>query len=361
MMAEQVVRIITTLRREFPGEVGIHTHDNMQRALANSIAATNAGAMWLDGTVTGMGRGAGNVKTEYLLLELNRLGVAKYNVLTFLDLVNRHFGPLQRQYGWGPNLYYYLSGDYHVHPTYVQQMLADSRYSSDDIVATLAFLRDREGYSFRPEELVQAQQSAVLPTVGTWSAAGWADGQDVLLVAAGEHAFKHREALTRFIRKLQLKVIALNLHAPVEQADIAAWAACHPERILMDIGRYAELARPLIAPMSALPEMVVARLPPEQRLDYGLEVYPETFVFGEYKCTIPRPLVAAYTLALATSAGARRIFLAGFDGFGAGDARQHEMADILSLYQSMPGACPLLAVTPSTYPVPQSSVYAPLQ
>jgi 4-hydroxy 2-oxovalerate aldolase len=333
----------------------------MQRALANSIAATKAGAMWLDGTVTGMGRGAGNVKTEYLLLELNRLGVAEYSVFTFLDLVNRYFEPLQRRYGWGPNLYYYLSGDYRVHPTYVQQMLADSRYSSDDIVATLGFLRDREGHSFRPEELVRAQHSTVSAAAGTWSAAGWAEGQDVLLVATGEHAYNHREALTRFIRNLQLRVVALNLHAPVEQADITAWAACHPERILMDIGRYAELERSLIAPISALPEAVIARLPPEQRLDYGLEVRPGTFVFSENTCTIPRPLVAAYALALATSAGARRIFLAGFDGFDAGDARQHEMAEVLTLYQSMPEACPLLAVTPSTYPVPQSSVYAPIK
>ena len=47
--------------------LGIHTHDNMNKALENSLSAYKFGAEWLDGTIQGMGRGPGNVKTEDLV------------------------------------------------------------------------------------------------------------------------------------------------------------------------------------------------------------------------------------------------------------------------------------------------------
>ena len=48
-------------------EFGIHAHDNCGLALKNSIRANKCGATWIDGTIQGMGRGAGNTKTEDLL------------------------------------------------------------------------------------------------------------------------------------------------------------------------------------------------------------------------------------------------------------------------------------------------------
>ena len=74
---------------------------------------------------------------------------------------------------------------------------------------------------------------------------------------------------------------------------------------------------------------------------------------------LPAALAAPYALAFATAAGARRILLAGFDGYGAGDSRQSEMVQILEAYQNLPNKVPLIAITPSTYPVQQSSIYAP--
>ena len=44
----------------------------MGKALENSIEAINNSVNWIDCTVTGMGRGPGNTKTEYLILELKR-------------------------------------------------------------------------------------------------------------------------------------------------------------------------------------------------------------------------------------------------------------------------------------------------
>ena len=58
-----------TSKKIWHGELGIHTHDNMDMALINTQVAIENGVTWADSTVTGMGRGPGNSKTEYLVLK----------------------------------------------------------------------------------------------------------------------------------------------------------------------------------------------------------------------------------------------------------------------------------------------------
>ena len=62
-------KIINIIKSGWKGEIGIHTHDNLGKALENSLAAVNEGIKWVDTTVSGMGRGPGNTKTEIAILE----------------------------------------------------------------------------------------------------------------------------------------------------------------------------------------------------------------------------------------------------------------------------------------------------
>lgn len=59
--------------------VGFHGHDNLGMANANSIAALNAGATLVDGTLDGIGRGAGNAETESLAGILHALGTDRFD------------------------------------------------------------------------------------------------------------------------------------------------------------------------------------------------------------------------------------------------------------------------------------------
>jgi 4-hydroxy 2-oxovalerate aldolase len=76
MIPEDVQRICKSLKQGWPGTLGIHTHNNKNLALINSITAVENGVTWCDSTITGMGRGAGNASTESLILEMSRLGLA---------------------------------------------------------------------------------------------------------------------------------------------------------------------------------------------------------------------------------------------------------------------------------------------
>jgi len=66
MSSNQISNIVETFRRHWHGALGIHTHNNLNNAVANSLSALDLGVTWLDSTVTGMGRGPGNAQTEQI-------------------------------------------------------------------------------------------------------------------------------------------------------------------------------------------------------------------------------------------------------------------------------------------------------
>lgn len=76
MLPDEVTEKIALLRAELPNnvEIGFHGHHNMGMAIANSLAAIEAGAARIDGSVAGLGAGAGNTPLEVLVAVLERMG-----------------------------------------------------------------------------------------------------------------------------------------------------------------------------------------------------------------------------------------------------------------------------------------------
>lgn len=355
----QTSAIVQIFRREWKGEMGIHTHDNMGNALANSMRAVHEGVTWIDGTVTGMGRGPGNVKTEYLAIQLAEHRVDKPVSMTQLSgIIDKYFKPMQDRCGWGTNTYYFLAGKYGIHPTYIQEMLADSRYTEEDLLAVIEYLKNAGGKKFSFKNLEAGRQFSAENSTGSWKASSALEGKTVMVVGPGPSARRHKMEIERFIRATKPFVIALNTQTAVAQELISLRAACHPIRLLADCEELQKLPQALVAPKALLPESVKSVLANKQIYDFGLSVSEEGFTFEDSNCHIPKSLVIAYVLALASSGKASQVLLAGFDGYGADDPRSIEMDRILNQYQATPGACPVLSITPTTYKVKKTSVYA---
>ncbi|MFV3383523.1 MULTISPECIES: 4-hydroxy-2-oxovalerate aldolase [Pseudomonas] len=77
MLPDEVSEKIAVLRQglEASTEVGFHGHHNLGMAIANSLAAIEAGAVRIDGSVAGLGAGAGNTPLEVFVAVLKRMGV----------------------------------------------------------------------------------------------------------------------------------------------------------------------------------------------------------------------------------------------------------------------------------------------
>ena len=101
------------LARDAGKEVGIHAHNNQQLAYANTIEAMLAGATWLDATIAGLGRGAGNCPLELLLGFLKN---PKFHLRPVLQCVQDLFVPLRKELDWGYSIPYMLTGQLNIHP-----------------------------------------------------------------------------------------------------------------------------------------------------------------------------------------------------------------------------------------------------
>lgn len=358
MNPDQAAQIISWLRSEWSGALGIHTHDNQGLALSNTLRSIDEGVTWVDATVTGMGRGPGNALTEQVAIEVAAYRKQPLNMVPLMTIIRKYFGPMKESYGWGSNPYYYLSGKYNIHPSYIQEMLSDSRYDEEDLLAVIEHLRVEGGKKFSLNVLDSARQFYHGKPQGTWSPSGLFAERDVLLLGTGPGVAKHRTALERYIREENPLVIALNTQSEVDAELIDLRVACHPVRLLADCEAHTKLPQPLITPYSMLPADVQQALTDKEILDFGLNVKPDTFEFTNMHCTTPNSLVVSYALAIATSGKAKKIMMAGFDGYGADDPRSREMQYTLRNYREDSDALLIQAVTPTRYNIESKSIYA---
>lgn len=74
---DEVIEIISLLTAKLSIEVGFHGHDNLNLAVANSIAAVTAGAQSIDASLKGIGRSGGNAQLEALVSLLKRKHILK--------------------------------------------------------------------------------------------------------------------------------------------------------------------------------------------------------------------------------------------------------------------------------------------
>ena len=95
-------------------QIGIHAHNNQNLAFANTIEALSYGVSYLDSTVQGMGRGAGNCASELLLGFLRNPKYSLYPLLTFIE---NYMVPLKESgVVWGYDLQYLFTGQLNRHP-----------------------------------------------------------------------------------------------------------------------------------------------------------------------------------------------------------------------------------------------------
>jgi len=358
MNSEQVQRVIDLFKTHWKGELGIHAHDNMSRALSNSLYALSHGVTWVDSTVTGMGRGAGNVKTELLAIEISDLRNAKLNIKPLISLANKIFKPLKNKYLWGTNPFYYLSGKNSVHPTYVQEMMVDPRYKEEDIISVIEHLGSRKGTKYSKNILEESRNYYSQPPKGSWSPVELFYNREVLLIGSGPEVSKHKRAIEAYIKDKKPLVLALNAQSLITNDLIDLRIACHPIRLLTDFEKLMELSKPLITPLSSIPDNILETNQILRTLDYGLGVQNSKNIYNEKFCILTSPLVLSYALAVASSGKAKRVFLAGFDGYSADDSRRIENDLIFKAHKETDFAVDLLAVTPTLYNIDSTSIYA---
>ena len=75
MLPDEVGGYIRAIGEACDARIGFHGHNNLELASANAIAAYRNGCTLLDCSIGGLGRSAGNTRTEMLIPALRRMGI----------------------------------------------------------------------------------------------------------------------------------------------------------------------------------------------------------------------------------------------------------------------------------------------
>lgn len=94
-------------------EIGIHCHNNQQLAFANTIEGIIKGVNYLDGTLYGIGRAAGNCPLELLVDFLKN---PKFDIRPLLEVIATDVMPLTKEIDWGYRIPYMITGILNQHP-----------------------------------------------------------------------------------------------------------------------------------------------------------------------------------------------------------------------------------------------------
>ena len=176
---EDVKEIFKAVKENTSCPIGFHGHNNLQLGLSNTLTAIECGVDFVDATVLGMGRGAGNLNLELLLTYLNKNGLeVDFNVLG--DVIST-FQPLLEKYHWGTNLPYMLSGANSIPQKEVMEWVTNRAYSFNNIVRALDnkrnHLKDNARYPlFEGQACKQA-----------------------LIIGGGNSVVEHKEAILEYI------------------------------------------------------------------------------------------------------------------------------------------------------------------
>lgn len=292
---EEVKETIQRVKAKTIAKIGFHGHNNLEMALANTLAAVEEGVDIIDATVTGMGRGAGNLKTELLLTVLNQ----KFNLnvdFNALSEVTTLFQNLQETYKWGTSLPYMVSGANSLPQKQVMEWVSKRYYSINSIIRALSNQskkqRDNEKFLvFTPKK----------------------EFEKVLVIGGGPSAIEHKEALISFLNE-NVETICV-IHASSKNAK--AFKSIQNEQYFCLVGNEGVRLEKIFADLEGFHGKCI--LPPYPR-KMGTyvpdQVKNRTFELGKITfSTLVEDSHTAIALQSVLELKAKTAYFAGYDGY----------------------------------------------
>lgn len=357
MKPNEISYLFKTAKRYWKNDLGIHTHDNKGLALLNCLEAIKAGVKWIDATILGMGRGAGNIQTEIFVAELASLKNYKYKLDPIYKLSEGLFANLKKKYNWGKSLNYYLAANHNIHPTYIQTLESDPRYSNHKIYEVINYLKNIDAKSYNKEKLKNFLNTEKDNFEGKWNAKNWCKNKNVILIGPGKSVEKYKFDIENVIKIKKMIAVSVNLNNSINKDLISYYIASNENRIMVDINKYSIIKKPIIMPYSRVKNFF-KKFKSKYIKDFGLKIEENNLSLNNNFCTLPNSIVFGYAIATCIVGEAKNIYLVGFDGHDLENSLQEEMLNLIKNFKNKFTKLNLVSLTPTIYPITKSSIYA---
>jgi len=351
---------LSTIKGHWNNEIGVHLHNNQGRACTSSLAAYKFDVDWIDTTILGMGRGAGNASTERLMLDINestKSSEAIYKPEKIFGIVLNEFSELNKKYNWGYNLLYEISSRYSLHPNHVMELMTSkNRYSPDQMLTSMYKLIEQHGKVNLSEKTVENPFKAFYQ----WSEESPAKERIVLLLGPGDEGRRHSLELQRYIKDKKPLVISLNTigYLPFEHVDIFVFL--NEFRVIAEIQKIEEYPSKILLPADLISKEALGNIDTKRVLNHSVRIESNQFKSNENDSVIPYEVVFAYIFTALLLDKPNIIYFFGLDGYFKNDSKQNQMLEIFKFIEKANSSeIPIFSLTNTSYPVNQKSIYGP--
>ena len=341
---QDIKETIKRIREHTTTPLGFHGHNNLELGLINTLTAIGEGVEIVDSTVTGMGRGAGNLKTELLLTVLHARGEIDLD-FNALAQVTDAFEDLKLQHQWGTQLPYMVSGAHSLPQKQVMDWVTKRFYSLNSILRALH--NRSKGWS----------DNQRLPRLDISDEKSYTRA---LIIGGGPTAIHHAPAVKTFLKKYPDTII---IHASSRNA--MSFAELKTGQLYCLVGNEGRRLESVFGGVAKIKGKCI--LPPYPR-EMGTYV-PSTLenrAFELQRITFTDRLKDTHTtiaLQTAMEMGLQDVFLVGYDGYNGTEMGQKEQ-DLLReneflFRQAGEQGLKCISLTPTNYEqVTQDSIYS---
>jgi len=357
MMPKEVIRIVKIIKKNWKNQIGIHTHNNQGKAIDNCIAAIDNGVTWVDSTICGMGRGAGNAETEILLPELKEKYKKNYNLKEIYHLAVNEFQELKEKCKWGQNLFYHLAAKNNIHPTFIQEMLSDDRYTKNNILKTINHIKNIPSTSYNKDLLNEIYTKEVKNNdKKKWALLNWCFQKKILIIGGGPNINEYSNEIDKFIKEKKPIVLILNYQSKfISKVD--GMVVADKSRYLMDSVNYKFFKKFIYIPKNVYFDDPKHKFFKKKIRSFSCKITHGKFNFNKSQYSMPNNLAFSYALTLCNIGKAEKIYLAGFDGYSNNYYLNNEMQETLKVYKKLKNRIDILTITPSLYPIDNYSFF----
>ena len=198
-------------------KIGFHSHNNMQlsNALSQEFARISKGwrEVVIDGTISGMGRGAGNTPTELIAQYLNSQMGYNYNMDTLLDIIDDYMDNLRTKCTWGYSTPYFIAGCYGAHVNNITYLTQKNSIRSKSIRYILdkigSIPRKRYDYDLLEKTYLDYLCNNVSNEIGFNQLLSDLSGKDVLILAPGATINTEFNRISEYITQTNPIVISI--------------------------------------------------------------------------------------------------------------------------------------------------------
>ena len=135
--------------------LGYHAHNNMQQAFSNVTALLESNLdreIIIDGSVYGMGRGAGNLNLECILNYLNNEFNANYDLTPIYEIFDCCLKHDYEKYGWGYSMAYNIVAAFKCNPNYATYYAKEKMLDNRSIYKIVSKIKDADKYLFSKDK-----------------------------------------------------------------------------------------------------------------------------------------------------------------------------------------------------------------